>query len=260
VTCADFPTGESDEKYIPFASLMLFVTGDNMNRAKANSLNTPFLILMMGLMLMVILPSVLNRASASKTEAQEQTSISGPRNVAVQTSATGCTDVSFAQPAGSPVGAGTTPKSIAIGDFNTDGKSDMAVANFDSDNVTILLGNGNGGFTEPDASPVNVGGTPVSVTVGDFNLDGKPDLATANSASNAVRIRLGNGSGGFTQPASSQFGAGSVPNFVTTGDFNGDGKPDLAATSQNDNNVTVQLNTCTAYPCTTMSFIQPRTR
>src|SRR5439155_1151558 len=63
----------------------------------------------------------------------------------------------FSQPAGSPVSAGSRPFSVAVGDFNGDGKQDLAVANFGPDNVTILLGNGSGGFSPATGSPFGVG-------------------------------------------------------------------------------------------------------
>src|SRR5262249_42489228 len=63
----------------------------------------------------------------------------------------------FIQPAGSPISAGSHPYSVAVGDFNGDGKPDLALANFVSDNVTILLGDGSGGFTQAVGSPVNAG-------------------------------------------------------------------------------------------------------
>jgi hypothetical protein len=220
---------------------MLFVIGANMNRAKANSPKTPFLILVMGLMLMVILPSVLNRANASKTEAQEQTSVIGPGKGAVQTAETGCTDVSFAQPAGSPVGVGTLPRSIATADFNADGKLDMAVANGNSNNVTVLLGNGIGGFTQAAGSPVSAGSELSSIAVGDFNLDGKLDMAVSGQGLNKVTILLGNGSGGFAQAAGSPINVGNNPSFVATGDFSGDGKLDLAVANLNDSSVSIML-------------------
>ena len=64
------------------------------------------------------------------------------------------------------------------------------------------------------------------MAVGDFNGDGKPDLAVPNLASNNVSVLAGKGDGTF-EPAVN-FGAGTLPNSVAVGDFNGDGKPDLA--------------------------------
>jgi FG-GAP-like repeat len=105
----------------------------------------------------------------------------------------GCTSGSFSQAADSPFGVGAEPQSVAVGDFNLDGKPDLATANsgtlfIGSNNVTILVGNGMGGFTP--AGPFEVGTAPQSVAVGDFNLDGKPDLVTANFRSNNVAILL----------------------------------------------------------------------
>ena len=65
-----------------------------------------------------------------------------------------------------------------MGDFNGDGKQDLAVANSDSDNVSILLGDGAGNFSAP--TNFDAGNDPYSVAVGDFNGDGKQDLAVAN--------------------------------------------------------------------------------
>src|SRR5256885_14056753 len=110
-------------------------------------------------------------------------------------------------------GAGTQPSYAAIGDFNGDGKPDVAVTNQVSNSVSILLGNGDGTF----GAPVNftVGTNPRSVAVGDFNGDGKVDLAVANFGNSAdtvtkgtVTILLGNGSGGFSQAASSPYTVG----------------------------------------------------
>jgi hypothetical protein len=133
-----------------------------------------------------------------------------------------------------------------VGDFNLDGKPDLAVANFGSNNVTILLGNGSGSFIAPSSSPVGAGQGPASVAVGDFNLDGKPDLAVANAASGNVTILLGNGSGGFIEPAGSPVGTGTQTQSVAVGDFNLDGKPDLAVVDIDSSTGTLQLNTCTA--------------
>src|SRR2546421_135048 len=79
------------------------------------------------------------------------------------------------------VGVGSTPFSVAVGDFNGDGKADLAVANDSSDTVSVRLGDGAGGFTA--APDVGVGRQPYSVAVGDFNGDAKADLAVSNFSS-----------------------------------------------------------------------------
>jgi hypothetical protein len=111
---------------------------------------------------------------------------------------------------------------VAVGDFNGDGRLDLAVTNYDSKNVSVLLGNGDGTFGDARNSPTGSG--PRSVTVGDFNGDGIPDLAIANNA--GVSVLLGNGDGTFQAPRS--FDAGGVGVRVAVGDFNGDGILDLA--------------------------------
>ena len=124
---------------------------------------------------------------------------------------------------------GFTPDALAVGDFNGDGKPDLVTANSSSNNVSVLLGNGDGTFQT--AVSYAVGATPQSVVVGDFNGDGKPDLAVADRGdslgrSAGVSVLLGNGDGTFQ--AAQNFAAGFYPISVGVGDFNGDGKPDLA--------------------------------
>src|SRR5215471_13038911 len=72
---------------------------------------------------------------------------------------------------------GTDPQSVAVGDFNGDGHPDMAVANFSTNNVSVLLGNGDGTFRA--AVNYATGHSPLSVAVGDFNGDGRLDLVVA---------------------------------------------------------------------------------
>ena len=134
-------------------------------------------------------------------------------------------------------GAGNNPRSVAVGDFNGDGKQDLAVANENSGNVSILLGDGAGSFST--ATNFGAGDSPYSVAVGDFNGDGKQDLAVANENSGNVSILLGDGAGSFS--SATNFGAGNSPYSVAVGDFNGDGKQDLAVANFNSDNVSILL-------------------
>ena len=153
----------------------------------------------------------------------------------------------FTPATGSPYTVGAGPNSLAVGDFNGDGTPDLAIANTGTNNVTVLLGNGAGGFTAAPGSPIPVGADPFSVAVGDFNRDGNPDLAIANANDYNVTVLLGNGAGGFTAAPGSPFPVGTVPDSVAVGDFNGDGAPDLAIANVGDDTVTVLLGDGTAH-------------
>jgi hypothetical protein len=99
-------------------------------------------------------------------------------------------DPTFAPAPGSPVTVGTNPRSVAAADLNGDGKPDLAVANSNSNDVSVLLGDGAGGFNAAAGSPVAAGTNPVSLAAADLNGDGKPDLAVANSNSSNLTILL----------------------------------------------------------------------
>ena len=147
----------------------------------------------------------------------------------------------FAQAPNSPFSAGTAPFALVVGDFNGDGHLDIATANQGSNNVTVLLGNGAGGFTAAAGSPFSAGVSPDTLAVGDFNGDGIQDLAVPGFTTNNVAVLLGNGSGGFTTDPNGPFPVGTHPFAVAVGDFNGDGFDDIAATNYNGANVTVLL-------------------
>jgi hypothetical protein len=117
---------------------------------------------------------------------------------------------------------------VAVGDFNGDGKFDLAVTNPQHNTVTILLGNGNGTFTIAQGSPMAVGNSPQAILAADFNNDGKLDLAIANSADGTVTLLLGNGDGTFAPSAGSPYTVGPAPSALAAAEFNGDGKLDLA--------------------------------
>ncbi len=122
-----------------------------------------------------------------------------------------------------------SPDSVAIADVNGDGKPDLVAGLYGnpSGTIAVLLGNGDGTFQSASSTPTSAG--VISVMVGDFNRDGNPDVAAVligNGSSNSIAIFLGNGKGGFT--AGSPFSAGGDAVNLVTGDFNGDGIPDLA--------------------------------
>jgi subtilisin-like proprotein convertase family protein len=120
---------------------------------------------------------------------------------------------------------GTSPTNLSVGDFNNDNKQDLVVTNQFSNDVSILLNNGNGGFA-PQIKLMSGGVNPYDVVVGSFNNDANQDLAVINSSSNNVSIFLGNGNGTFSAPTN--FATGSNPISIDAGDFNNDGKQDLA--------------------------------
>ena len=124
--------------------------------------------------------------------------------------------------------ADSHPKAVVIADLNHDGKPDIAVANESTQDVSILLGNGDGTFQLAQNFPA--GNSPYAIAVGDLNGDGFPDLVVANFRSDTVSLLLGNGDGTFNPPVAITVPAD--PTDVAIGDFNGDGKPDLLVTSE----------------------------
>jgi len=118
---------------------------------------------------------------------------------------------------------GFVPTSLSIADVNGDGKPDLITANYQSDNVSVLLGIGNDDFQAQRTYAVGWG--PFSVTVSDVNLDGLPDLVTANTAGASVTVLTGNGDGTFA-PAWA-FPAYLRPKTLDVVDLNQDGRPDL---------------------------------
>ena len=135
---------------------------------------------------------------------------------------------SFGNPTNYPVG--TTPRAVVTGDFNRDGRLDLAAANSGSNTVSILLGNLDGTFQA--AVNYSVGLDPVSIVVVDLNNDKTLDLAVAfhgdqsSAQTGGVSLLLGSGNGTFQ--AATTLASTSYPTSIGAGDFNIDGKADLA--------------------------------
>jgi parallel beta-helix repeat protein len=132
---------------------------------------------------------------------------------------------------------------LVTGDFNGDGKVDLALdAGFRS-TVYVLLGNGDGTFQPPAAYKLPYFSAPDSIVVGDFNGDGVPDLAVADTGG-AIDVLLGRGDGTFGAGVYRQALVSSAElgiNSLVAGDFNGDGKLDLAASSSDYASIEILL-------------------
>ncbi len=151
-----------------------------------------------------------------------------------------------------PYSVGADPVGVAVADTNGDGVPDIVTANSYASlasltgNLTVLLGNANGGFTTSTEYPLAPAYGASSVAVGDVNGDGLPDVVVADPVYDQVSIFLALGDGGFAPPeqVSTLFnGAGQDPVSVTLASLNGPGTPlDIIAACQGDSTVSILNN------------------
>lgn len=137
---------------------------------------------------------------------------------------------------------------VRVADVNSDQRDDIITTNTEGGNISVLIGNGNGGFAPATGSPSAANPRPFGVAIGDVNADGKRDLAIVNfsgqgtdTSKDAITILLGNGDGTFKPAPGSPFKPGASPVSVAIGDVDGDGVMDVAVANMTGNSVSVLL-------------------
>ncbi len=152
----------------------------------------------------------------------------------------------FTPAPGSPVPGGAGPIALATGDFNGDNKLDIVAADYTGGTATVLLGHGNGTFTQAPGSPVTLGPHPRDIVVADFNHDGHPDIAATTDAGTAVL--LGSGNGRFSPAPGSPIASGACPDALAAGFFDQFAQaPDLAVADGCNDTVSVLRNNGSAH-------------
>jgi hypothetical protein len=154
---------------------------------------------------------------------------------------------SFSPAPGSPFASGDSPFNLAIGDVDGDGRVDLAIVNAPSstadrhgrDGLTILLGDGKGGFRKMGGSPFATGRIPNRVAIGDMNGDAVGDVAVSCPDSDQVDVFLMSKTAG---PTASVIHVSGRPKGIALQDVNADGKADLLIANNGENTVTVILS------------------
>jgi hypothetical protein len=183
---------------------------------------------------------------------------SGTVSILLDTTATGATAATFAAKVDLATNAG--PTAAAIADLDGDGKPDLAVTNYNSNTVSVFINTTATAATTPTfANPVNftTGTGPFAIAIADLNGDGKADLIVtvpgpqaAPTDTISVLLNTTTTTGVPSFAAKSDFTVGMIPTSVTSADFNGDGKPDLAIGFYSLPQVSVLLNTTAAHAAT----------
>jgi hypothetical protein len=132
--------------------------------------------------------------------------------------------------------AGREPRAVAVGDFDGDGRPDVAVADHAGDLVQVLCGDGSG-LRSTNSCPTGAG--PTALALGDLDGDGKPDLAVADARGNTMSVLLGQGDGSFRKASS--WAVDRKPVCVALGDLDGDGRLDAVTANDDGDSVSILL-------------------
>jgi hypothetical protein len=143
----------------------------------------------------------------------------------------------FKEMSAAPLSVPVGPRYLTLGDVNGDGRLDVVISHF-SEQLSVMLNNGQGKFTPAPASPYNLRERGYAVVAADVNRDKKSDLVVA-TADNVIVLL--SDKAGFVPAPGSPFAAGPGAYHLTVGDINKDGKLDVAASSFEGNAVTVLL-------------------
>ena len=150
----------------------------------------------------------------------------------------------FSSQASYSTGDSSYPSWVAVGDFNQDHQLDIAVVNFGTNNIGVLLGHGNGTFSSPMTYSTGDMSSPLSLAVGNFDNDTHLDIAVAIFGSNTVGLLLGYGNGSFASPLFFTPGFGSHPYAVAFGDLNKDNSVDIVICNNGYSTIEILSKIC----------------
>ncbi|CAF1023077.1 unnamed protein product [Adineta steineri] len=151
----------------------------------------------------------------------------------------GYRDGTFEKQISYQIGTTSSPTSIALGDFNNDKQLDIVVATAGTNDITILVGYGNGTFTKENINIIYQFLSPVSVAIADFNNDSQLDIVVLDQNSNSVNILLGYGNATFNRITPYILPDDSYPAWLVINDFDNDNILDIATANIYANNITI---------------------
>ncbi len=171
----------------------------------------------------------VNRATVTSTGADPMVTNNAVETTTAATSFSACSTACFSGPIRYPVGTVDAALGLEKGDFNEDGRLDVAFAAYNDSAIAVLFGDGAGGFGPPTV--LSTPAIPLRLLVGDYNNDGHADVFAGMADTEQAVVFAGNGDGTFAAPLVTQTGA--FTSQLAGGDFNGDGHADVALADTN---------------------------